>query len=65
MERVSEIWVVIVDGSSREQEARAGVILVSPEGEKISCTIKLEFKATNNQAKYEAFITELKLAQAL
>lgn len=55
----------MVDGSSGEQGAGAGVILASPEGEKVSYTIKFEFKATNNQTKYGAFIGGLKLAQAL
>ena len=57
--------MVLVDGSSREQGARAWVILVNPEGEDVSYAIKFEFKATNNQAKYEAFIAGLKLVQAL
>lgn len=55
----------MVDGFNGEQGARAGVILVSLEGEEVSYAIKFEFKATNTQAEYEAFIIGLKLAQAL
>lgn len=55
----------MVDGSSNDQGVGAGVILISLEGEEVSYTIKFEFKATNNQAEYEAFIVRLKLAQAL
>lgn len=55
----------MVDGSSNDQGVGAGVILISLEGEEVSYTIKFEFKATNNQAEYEAFIVGLKLAQAL
>lgn len=38
------------------------MILVGPKGVEISYTLRFEFKATNNQAEYEAFITGLKLA---
>lgn len=55
----------MVDGSSGEQGARAWVILASPEGENVSYVIKFEFKATNNQIEYEAFIGGLNLVQAL
>ena len=37
----------------------------SPNGEKISYTVRLKFNATNNQAKYEVLISWLKLAQAV
>lgn len=55
----------MVDGSSNDQGVGAGVILISPEGEEVSYAIKFEFKATNNQAEYVAFIAGLKLVQAL
>lgn len=55
----------MVDGSSNDQGVGAGVILLSPEGEEVSYAIKFEFKATNNQAEYAAFIAGLKLVQAL
>lgn len=56
---------MIVDESYREQKARAKVILVSLEGIEISYALRFEFKTTNNQAKYEAFIVGLKLALPL
>lgn len=37
----------------------------SPNGEKISYTVRLKFNATNNQDKYEVLISWLKLAQAV
>lgn len=55
----------MVDGSSNDQGVGAWVILISLEGEEVSYAIKFEFKATNNQVEYEAFITGLKLVQAL
>lgn len=49
-------WQVTVDGSSGEQGARAGVVLESPDGENVFYVVRLKFKATNNQAEYEALI---------
>lgn len=37
----------------------------SPNGKEISYVVRLEFKATNNQAEYEALIVGLELAQAV
>lgn len=41
------------------------MVLESPNGEKISYTVRLKFNATNNQDKYEVLISWLKLAQAV
>ena len=41
----------------------AGVILISPEGIKLSCALPFYFKATNNQAEYEALLAGLCLAK--
>ena len=42
--------------------AGAGVVLVSPEGHKLSSAIHFSFKAINNDAEYEALINGLQLA---
>lgn len=55
----------MADGSNGEQGIGAGVVLISREGVEISYAIKLEFKATNNQAEYKAFFIRLMLALAL
>lgn len=60
-----EVWLIMVDGSCNEQGAGTGIVIHSSEGVEISYTVKFEFQVTNNQAEYEAFITELKLAHAL
>lgn len=39
------------------------MVLESPDGEEISYAVRLEFKATNNQAEYEALIAGLELAK--
>lgn len=41
------------------------MVLESPDGEEISYAVRLEFKATNNQAEYEALIAGLELAKAV
>lgn len=41
------------------------MVLLSPEGLEISYAMKLNFKATNNQAEYDVFIAGLRLALTL
>ena len=36
-----------------------------PEGDKIECTIRLDFPTTNNEAEYEALVAGLDLAKAV
>ena len=59
------LWNIYTDGSSNRQAGGAGVVLFSPEEDKIKCMIRLEFHMTNNEAKYEALIAGLDLARAL
>ncbi|KAL5571033.1 hypothetical protein UlMin_020630 [Ulmus minor] len=56
-------WKLYVDGSSTETSSGAGIILVSPDGVKLSCAIRFKFKATNNQAEYEALLSGLRSAK--
>ena len=42
--------------------AGAGVVLISPEGHKLSSAFHFYSKATNNDAEYEALINGLQLA---
>ena len=41
------------------RELGVGVVLVSPEGHKLSSAVHFPFKATNNDAEYEALINGL------
>ncbi|XP_074324267.1 uncharacterized protein LOC141661182 [Apium graveolens] len=54
-----------VDGSSTAERSRAGLILISLEGFTIQHAITFAFKATNNQAEYEALISGLRLEKSL
>ena len=58
-------WGLYVDGSSNEGGSRVGLILVSPEGYRMHCALKFGFKASNNEAEYEALITRLNLAKEI
>uniref|UniRef100_A0A2N9IRV7 RNase H type-1 domain-containing protein n=1 Tax=Fagus sylvatica TaxID=28930 RepID=A0A2N9IRV7_FAGSY len=43
----------------------AGIILVSPEKDKFEYAIQLRFRATNNEAEYEALLAGLKLSKKM
>ena len=48
------------DGASAQSSAGAGVVLISPSKENIHLSCKLDFKTTNNIAKYESFLLGFK-----
>ncbi|XP_052207976.1 uncharacterized protein LOC127811830 [Diospyros lotus] len=56
-------WELYVDGSSNDQGAGAGVMLISPEGHRILCALRFGFRATNNEVEYEALLAGLRLAK--
>ena len=58
-------WVIYVDGSSTKKYGGARVLLITPEGEELSSSLRLEFKTTNNKVEYEAVIAGLEMALEL
>ncbi|XP_074347023.1 uncharacterized protein LOC141685843 [Apium graveolens] len=58
-------WTLHVDGSATAERSGAGLILSSPDGFAIQQAITFAFKATNNQAEYEALLSGLRLAKSL
>ncbi|KAL0446190.1 UNVERIFIED_CONTAM: Ribonuclease HI [Sesamum latifolium] len=58
-------WKLLVDGPSTSQGSGAGVILETPQGERIQYTLTFNFNASNNEAEYEALLAGMKLAQAV
>lgn len=54
-----------VDGSCNEKRSRTEVILESLDEVIIEQSIRFEFEATNNQAKYEALLAGLRLAKEI
>ena len=51
-----------MDGVSSAMGAGAGILLITPEGIRLEHSFRLGFKASNNEAEYEALITGLKTA---
>ena len=59
------MWGLYVDGSFNKGGSGAGLILVSPEGHQMHCALRFRFKASNNEAEYEALIAGLNLAKEM
>ena len=57
-------WSIHTDGSSNRHAGGAGVVIRTPEGDKIECMIQLDFLTTNNKAEYEALVAGLDLVKA-
>ena len=57
-------WSVHTDRSSNRQARGTGVVLCTPEGDKIECMVRLDFPTTNNEAEYEALVAGLDLTRA-
>jgi ribonuclease HI len=55
-------WVIYLDGSSTRKHGGAGVVLITPDEEELSSSLRLEFKTTNNEAEYEVVIASLRMA---
>jgi hypothetical protein len=55
-------WVIYVDGSSTRKNGVAEILLITLDKEELSGSLRLEFKTTNNKAKYEAVIAGLGMA---
>ena len=59
------IWVLHVDGASNTLKSIAELILVNFDGTIIEYTLQFNFKASNNQAEYEALLVGLRIAKEL
>ena len=60
-----ELWTLYVDSASNDTRSRAVMMLISPKGHKIHSAIHFGFKASNNEAKYEALIMGLRHTREL
>ncbi|XP_073116137.1 uncharacterized protein [Elaeis guineensis] len=58
-------WVLHIDGASNARGSGAGFLLTGPEGVTTEHALRFDFKASNNQAEYEALVAGLKLALEL
>ncbi|KAL0455095.1 UNVERIFIED_CONTAM: hypothetical protein Slati_0848700 [Sesamum latifolium] len=55
-------WLLHVDGSSTTQGSGAGIVITMPQGEDLEFAIKFNFKASNNEAEYEALVIGMRIA---
>ena len=58
-------WMLSVDASSNQQGSGVGVVLEGPKGLLIEQALRFAFKASNNQAEYEALIAGMLLAKEM
>jgi ribonuclease HI len=62
---LSSVWTMYFDGSKRVQGVGAGVVLISPQGDKLKYVLRMSFpQASNNEAQYEALLHGMKMAKA-
>jgi hypothetical protein len=60
---LSSVWTMYFDESKRVQGA--GVVLISPQGDKLKYVLRMSFpQASNNKAEYEALLHGMKMAKA-
>jgi ribonuclease HI len=53
------------NGSKRIQGTGVGVVLISPQGNKLKYVLRMSFsQASNNEAEYEALLHGMKMAKA-
>ncbi|KAL0355400.1 UNVERIFIED_CONTAM: Ribonuclease HI [Sesamum radiatum] len=57
-----QIWLLNIDGSSTTQGSGAGIVIMTPQGEDLEFAIKFRFKASNNEAEYEALVIGMRMA---
>jgi ribonuclease HI len=62
---MSSVWTMYFDGSKRVQGAGAGVVLISPQGNKLKYILRMSFSQdSNNEAEYEDLLHGMKMAKA-
>nr|AAS07077.1 putative gag-pol polyprotein [Oryza sativa Japonica Group]ABF96609.1 retrotransposon protein, putative, Ty3-gypsy subclass [Oryza sativa Japonica Group] len=64
-EEKMEYWTMHFDGSKRLSGTGAGVVLISPTGERLSYVLWIHFSASHNVAEYEALLHRLRIAISL
>ena len=54
-----------MDGSSTQHAGGIGVVLQSPEGDRLTYKVRLQYQTTNNEVEYETLLKGLKLAKSI
>ncbi|XP_071719265.1 uncharacterized protein [Rutidosis leptorrhynchoides] len=60
-----ELWELYTDGASGPKGPGAGLLLTGPNKEEHTYALRFNFKATNNEAKYEALLAGVRLAKEI
>ncbi|XP_070672082.1 uncharacterized protein [Malus domestica] len=58
-------WCMHIDGSSNYKGSGASLVLITLDGSMLERAITLGFKASNNEAEYDALLAGLRMAQDL
>ena len=58
-------WIIHMDGSSTQHAGGIGVVLQSPEGDRLMYKVHLQYRTTNNEVEYEALLKGLELAKSI
>uniref|UniRef100_A0A2N9HL09 Uncharacterized protein n=1 Tax=Fagus sylvatica TaxID=28930 RepID=A0A2N9HL09_FAGSY len=58
-------WKIHTDGASNAKGSGTGVVIITPDETVIEQSIQLDFKASNNEAEYEAVLAGLNSAKTL
>ncbi|XP_064997182.1 uncharacterized protein LOC135632503 [Musa acuminata AAA Group] len=61
LEQTPEAWTLYVDGSASSRGTGVGLVLLAPDGRSFERSLRFGFKATNNEAEYEALLAGLRL----
>ena len=58
-------WTMFFDGSKMLNGSGAGVVIISPKGDKLKYVLQIHFDSSNNEAEYEALLYGLRMAISL
>jgi len=58
-------WMLFFDGSTCDQGAGMGIVLISPRGRKYEFSLPIVATSTNNQAEYKALVRGLELLRKI
>src|ERR1041384_6266650 len=61
----SDFWRMHSDGSKMKNGLGAGIVLTSPEGDRLHYVLQIHFAASNNVAEYEALVHGIRLAKEI
>ena len=58
-------WIIHVDGLSTQHAGGIGIVLQSPEGDRLKYKVRLQYQKTNNEVEYETLLKRLELVKSI